>query len=71
MNNNNRLESFKAIIIGFNGVGKTSLKNIYFGRLFEDYYYPTMYSDFLATKIKVEDIDYSIQFGILLEWKNL
>ena len=61
MNNNNRLESFKAIIIGFNGVGKTSLKNIYSEKLFEDYYYPTMVSDFLATKIKVEDIDYSIQ----------
>ena len=61
MNGNDRLKTFKAITLGFNFVGKTSLIDSYNGIEFkENVYNCTMGTNFYNKEIKFKDSTYSI-----------
>ena len=61
MNGNDKLKSFKAIILGFSFVGKTSLIDSYYGFEFkEDVYNCTIGNNFYNKEIKFKDLTYSI-----------
>ncbi len=53
-------EPLKAIFIGLDGVGKTSLINRYCWRDFKDDYDPTWSCSFYAKKIEIDGFDYFI-----------
>ena len=57
MNNNNaaRTKVVKVLFLGDNYIGKTSLVNIYYGRIFEEFIFP---ADFFVKKFDFEDKTY-------------
>ena len=61
MNDIDSIEEFKAVTIGLDGVGKTSLINCYSGQEFEDNIYSTVASSCYVKKIKFENLNYSIR----------
>ena len=61
MNDIDSIEEFKAVTIGLDGVGKTSLINCYSGHEFEDNIYSTIASTCFLKTIKFENLDYSIR----------
>ena len=58
-----RLKKFRAVILGLEGVGKSSLLDVYSGIEFkEDIYTNFMTSDYIK-RIKFEDSDYNIRIS--------
>ena len=57
MNNNNAAKTkvVKVLFLGDNYIGKTSLVNIYYGRIFEEFIFP---ADFFVKKFDFEDKTY-------------
>ena len=61
MNGNDRIKTVKTLVLGFSGVGKTSLIDSYNGVVFkEDVYYSTTGTEFYSTEIKSKDLTYTI-----------
>ena len=56
-----RLKRIRAVFAGLDGVGKTSLLNIYTGIEFQDYVYSGFITNDYSKKIKFEDLDYVVK----------